>query len=279
MKFDRRSFIAASAVATLGTATATANNLFAAEKSGSGKVLFDLGIASYSFRVFDNDKIIEWAKRANLKYISLKDFHLAMDASDAECAALAEKYRKAGLKVYGCGVVYMKTAEQVENAFRYAKALGCDVIVGVPVHDLLPLVNEKATASGIKVAIHNHGPGDKLYPSAKSIYEKIEKLGPNMGIALDIGHSIRIGEDPVQAVRDYAPRIFDFHFKDMNKAAPAGRGVICGEGVIDLPALVRALIDVKYNRVACFEYEIDKDDPFPGFMESLGYIRGICRVL
>lgn len=277
MKLDRRAFITASAAATAIAAVPSAF-VSAAEKSKSGNVKFDLGLASYSFRMFDNDQVIKWVNKAGLKYVSLKDFHLAMDSSDADCAALKEKYSKAGLDIYGCGVVYMKTAEQVENAFRYAKALGCRVIVGVPSHKLLPLTDELAKTSGIKVAIHNHGPGDKLYPSAKSIYEKIKELGPNMGIALDIGHSIRIGEDPVQAVRDYADRIFDFHFKDMNVASPAGRGVICGRGVIDLPKLVQTLVDIKYDRVACFEYEIDKDEPFPGFMESLGFIRGLCRM-
>ena len=28
-----------------------------------------------------------------------------------------------------------------------------------------------------------------------------------------------------------------------------------------------------------FEYEIDANDPFPGFMESLGYVRGLLAAI
>ena len=283
MKLSRRTFFAAAGLAA-GAAclnfdgTLRTPKLQAAEKSESGGVLFDLGIASYSFRNFDADTLLKWAKKAQIKYVSVKDMHLPMNATDEQCRAFAKKFADEGVTVYSCGVVYMKDEESVDNAFRYAKALGVVSIVGVPEHALLPYVEKKVKETGILMAIHNHGPGDKRFPTAASVWEKVQDMDPGMGIALDIGHSVRIGEDPVEAVRKYAPRIFDFHFKDMNKAAPEGSGVICGTGVIDLPGLVKALIEIKYDRVAPFEYEIDDKDPFPGFMQSLGYVRGLCRM-
>lgn len=278
MNLSRRAFFASTAAASAACLGNLRPTLSAAERSASGEVLFDLGIASYSFRKFDPDTLLKWAKKAQIKFVSVKDMHLPMDSSDEACGAFAKKFADEGIDVYSCGVVYMSNEADVDNAFRYAKALGAVSIVGVPEHKLLPYVEKKVKESGILMAIHNHGPGDKRYPTAASVWEKVKDLDPGMGIALDIGHSVRIGEDPVAAVRMYASRIFDFHFKDMNKAAPEGTGVICGTGVIDLPALIEALIEVKYNRVAPFEYEIDADDPFPGFMQSLGYVRGLCRM-
>lgn len=279
MKLTRRSFFALSGMAAgLSMTPFAAGVASAAEKSASGKLRFDLGLASYSLRNFDPDTVLKWMKRADLKYLSVKDMHLPLKSTDDECRAFAKKFSDEGITVYSCGVIYMKDESEVENAFRYAKALGAVSIVGVPEHALLGAVEKKVKETGIAMAIHNHGPGDKRFPTAASVWEKVKEMDPKMGIALDIGHSVRIGEDPIAAVKMYASRIFDFHVKDMNKAAPEGSGVICGRGVIDLPGLVAALIEVGYDKIAPFEYEIDADDPLPGLMASVGYMRGLCRM-
>jgi sugar phosphate isomerase/epimerase len=49
--------------------------------------------------------------------------------------------------------------------------------------------------------------------------------------------------------------------------------------VIDLPAVITALKEVEYDRVVSFEYEIEPNDPLPGLMESVGYIRGLIRMV
>lgn len=277
MQINRRSFFAATGLTAASLAFQNGQDLSAREQSKSGKILFDLGLASYSFRKFTNDKVISMMKRANLKYISLKDFHLPLKASDEECAKIAKMYADAGIRVTSCGVIYMRTPEEVVNAFRYAKALGCILIIGVPTYDLLPMAEKMANATGIMLAIHNHGPGDKLYPSADVVYDKVKNLSPKVGMALDLGHQIRNGIDPAEMIRKYAERVLDFHIKDMNYAEAKGHCVICGRGVVDFPAVIQALVDIKFDRFAEFEYEAEADDPLPGLMESLGYIRGICR--
>ena len=111
MKTNRRSFLKAAAITA---ASFTFGSMASAkEKSRSGNILFDLGVCSYTFRAFKNDQIIPWMKECGLKYISIKDFHLAMKSSDEECAALAKMYEDAGLKVYSCGVVYMRKEDDV----------------------------------------------------------------------------------------------------------------------------------------------------------------------
>ena len=278
MNLSRRSFFttagAAAVAATLNGAPTRAQ-----DAQVKREPLFELGIASYSFRKFDVDQMIAWCKKAEIKKVTLKDFHLSLKSTDEECAAMAKKFADAGMNVYSCGVVYMSKKEDVDNAFRYAKALGCVSIVGVPEWELIPYTEEKVKEYDVLMAIHNHGPGDKRYPTAESVWERVKDLDPRMGIALDTGHSIRAGEDPVKAVREYKDRIFDFHVKDMTEWAPAGHGVICGHGKMDLLGLMRELIAVGYNRVCPFEYEIDENDPFPGFMESLGYVRGLLAAI
>ena len=51
--------------------------------------------------------------------------------------------KAAGLRLYGCGVVYMRNENEVHRAFDYAKTSGMEVIIGVPEHHLLALVNSR----------------------------------------------------------------------------------------------------------------------------------------
>jgi sugar phosphate isomerase/epimerase len=215
------------------------------------------------------------AQKAGLKHICLKDFHLAMDSSPEAIRQAAEKVKAAGIDLYGGGVITMKTPEQVNRAFEYAKTAGMRVIVGVPHPDVLPLVEEKVKQYDIKVAIHNHGPGDKLYPTPQSAYEKIKDLDKRIGLCMDVGHCVRIGADPVADAERYADRLHDIHLKDVSEASPKGQCVEAGRGVIDLPALLQTLVKTNYQGIASFEYEKDPDNPLPGLIESVEYVRKV----
>lgn len=278
MNLSRRSFFTTAGAATAALAF---NGTSAIQAKDVSKLepKFELGLASYSFRKFSVDQMIQWCKKAEIQKVTLKEFHLPLKSTDEECAAMAKKFKDAGMEIYSCGVVYMGSKADVDNAFRYAKALGCVSIVGVPKWELLPYTEEKVKEYDILMAIHNHGPGDQLYPTTKSVWDRVKDMDPRMGIALDTGHTIRAGEDPIQAVREYKDRVFDFHIKDMTEWSAKGRGVICGHGSMDLLGLMRVLIEVGYDRVCPFEYEIDENDPLPGFMESLGYVRGLLAAI
>ena len=233
-----------------------------------------LGLASYSLRKFDQATTIAMAKRAGLDYMCFKSMHLPLNASLTDLKSGAKNVKDAGMHLYGGGVIYMKEKQQVDQAFEYAKNAGMSVIVGVPAHDLLDYTNEKIKQYDIKVAIHNHGPGDKVYPSPESIYEKIKDLDPRFGMCMDIGHTQRIGIDPIESAKKYFSRLLDLHMKDVDKAKEDGKTVEVGRGVIEIPKLLKLLVDLKYDGVVSFEYEKDADDPMPGLCESIGYVKG-----
>jgi sugar phosphate isomerase/epimerase len=173
----------------------------------------------------------------------------------------------------------MRSEEQVHQAFDYAKAAGMRVIIGVPRPEFLPLVNRKVKEYDIKVAIHNHGPTDKVYPVPGSAYEKIKDLDERIGLCNDIGHTMRAGVDPSESIRKYADRLHDIHLKDVSMATAKGHAVEAGRGVIDLPQVLRTLLDIGYEGIASFEYEKDANDPMPGLAESVGYVRGALACL
>jgi sugar phosphate isomerase/epimerase len=173
----------------------------------------------------------------------------------------------------------MRNSDEVRVAFAFAKAAGLNVIVSVPVPEMLPLVNEHVRKYGIGVAVHNHGPGDEIYPTPAVAYEKIKHLDPKIGLCIDIGHTLRNGADPSQAIEQCADRLLDVHLKDINEASAAGLGVEVGRGVLNIPKVLRTLDKIRYQGIVSFEYEKDADDPLTGLAESVGYVRGVLAVI
>jgi sugar phosphate isomerase/epimerase len=279
MQFSRRHFLQTAAFVPALAGLGMASSSFAVAPDGNKRHKFRLGVASYTFRNFDRAKTIEMTRRAGLEAICFKDMHLNMDATDEQCAAAAEECKKAGIDLYACGVVSMRNTEAVNNAFRYAQAAGMRTIVAMPQPAVLPLIEEKIQETGIYIAIHNHGPGDGLYPTPEAIMDKVGSLDRRIGICFDVGHTARIGADVVKSIHDYKDRIHDVHFKDETAATPQGKNCICGRGALDLHSYLVALLDIGYDRVLSFEYEADANDPLPGLMESVGYTRGLLRAL
>ena len=219
--------------------SAAAAETAAAQKPPAGKTL-ELGIASYTFRKFDLTKTLAMTKRAGLKHVCLKSFHLPLDAKPEQLAAAAKEVADAGLLLYGGGVITMTKDDQVNQAFDYAKGAGLKIIVAAPSAEMLPAIEQKVKQYDIAIAIHNHGPGDKHFPTPESAYEKIKGLDRRMGLCIDVGHTVRIGADPVKDIEKYGDRLLDFHIKDVTQATAKGQCIQCGRGVIDLPAVIRA---------------------------------------
>ena len=222
MKTSRREFITMSGAGILAASVPGISAMAASPYANMSKFSFDLGIASYTFREFSLEDTLKMTQRLGITRIAFKSFHLPLDASDDLIASTVAKVNEAGLKLYGGGVIYMKTREEVDNAFEYAKKAGMKMIIGVPNHELLSYTEGKVKEYGIKLAIHNHGPGDDLYPSAESAFKLIREMDPGMGLCIDIGHTKRINRDPEQDLVDYFDRVFDINIKDVTAASKEG---------------------------------------------------------
>lgn len=274
---SRRSFLKVSGLAAAATLVSIDPSK-AAVLPAKGQQM-KLGLASYSLRKFSAAEALAMTKRVGLDNICYKSMHLAMDSSVDQLKAAAKTASDAGVNLYGAGVVYMKDKAAVDQAFEYAKHAGMSVIVGVPEHAILSYVNDKIKQYDIKVAIHNHGPGDEKYPSPASIYEKIKDLDPRFGMCMDIGHTQRIKVDPVEAGKKYFSRLFDVHLKDVNKSEADGSTVEIGRGVIDIPGFLSMMVKKGYSGVLSIEYEKDAGDPLAGLAESVGYVKGCLASL
>ncbi|MBK5719902.1 sugar phosphate isomerase/epimerase [Dysgonomonas sp. Marseille-P4677] len=242
---------------------------------GDDGELFKVAIAGYTFVNFNLDETLKMMQEVDVHYLCIKDFHLPLNSTDEQIAAFHAKLKAHNVTGYAVGPIYMKTNEEVDRAFEYAKRVGVKLIVGVPNHEVLPYVDQKVKEYDFKYAIHLHGPDIKLYPNATDIYENVKNLDPRIGMCLDIGHDARDGQDPIADLKKYKDRVFDIHMKNTTAATKEGKTGEIGRGIIDIPAFVKMLRKVKYSGACSLEYERNMKAPLAGIAESIGYFRGV----
>lgn len=280
MKYTRNDFLKLTGLGLAANLVPASFNTLTAQTPASKKTeRLKLGLASYTLHKFTLEEVIKDLQRLGLRAVSLKSMHLPLDASPAQLKEMTGKVRQAGIDLYGVGVIYMKSQSEIDQAFAYAKNAGVKMIIGVPNHELLPYTEKKVKQYDIRLAIHNHGPGDKVYPSPGSVYEKIKGLDKRIGLCIDIGHTQRIGLDPVKETLRFADRLYDVHIKDVTGSTEKDTPTEIGRGVIDIPGFLKALLKIKYAGIVSLEYEKNAEDPLPGLAESVGYTKGVLQLI
>ena len=249
------------------------------EKRKPRSFSFRLGVASYTFRNFDLDRTLSMVQSLGIDQLCLKSMHLPLEYSDEQITAAVDKIRSTGIRPYGAGVIYMKTESEVLQAFRYAKSAGLEIIIGVPDPPLLKIVEEHVRKQGIRLAIHNHGPDNDLFPTPESVYRSVQDLDAGIGLCVYIGHTVRAGVDPCRALRECAGRVLDVHIKDVSAPSKEGNTVEIGRGVVDTAGVLETLAKTGFSGVAAFEFEKDGDNPLPGLAESVGFVRGVLSMM
>jgi sugar phosphate isomerase/epimerase len=239
-----------------------------------------LGLASYTFRNFSRAQMIGFMKQLNVLALNAKDVkdHLPMDPQQ-EAAALAN-YAAAGIKLHAAGTIYFTKDEDadIRSKFKYCKRAGIGVIVaGDPASETLPRIEKFVKEYDIGVAIHNHGPEDKLWRSPLDVLKAVKDMDPRIGCCIDVGHTVRAGTDVVQAIHEAGPRLLNVHMKDLTNFESKDNQVAVGDGVIPMRKMFEALIATKYQGFVDLEYEIHPDDPMPGVIASFAYMRGVLE--
>jgi sugar phosphate isomerase/epimerase len=251
--FSRRSFVQSGALlAAAGVTSRAVPSIAQAPAAASGKPSpIHLGLASYTFRNFTRDQMIGYMKQLNVKDLNCKDVkdHLPMDPAGEE-KALAD-YAAAGIKLHAAGTLYFPKDEDddIRSKFEYCKRAGISVIVaGDPAPETLPRIEKFVKEYDIRLAIHNHGPEDKIWHSP-----------------LDV----------VKAIHEVGPRLYNMHAKDLTSFTSKESQVPVGDGIMPMREIFDALIAINYKGFVDLEYEVHADDPMPGVTASFSYMRGV----
>ncbi len=254
-----------------------AGAMLPAQTAGGNGGGIRFGVATYSLRSYRRDLAIHVIRQLGITYADVKEFHLPYNDSPAELADGVKKFQAAGIQIIGGGNITLAGNDEhgLRRYFDYARACQFPIMICAPTHENLPIVEKLAKEYDVRIAIHNHGPEDKHFPTPSSVLAAVRTMDPRMGLCLDIGHTARTGEDIVEAIAAAGPRLFEMHFKDLKDKSAKESQCVVGQGVLPIPAIFRQLVKIGYQGVCSLEYEIDEDDPVPGMQQSFAYMRGV----
>lgn len=128
-------------------------------------------------------------------------------------------------------------------------------------------LGQRTADAGIPLGYHHHmgslgeGPDeiDRIMNAVDPRYVKLE---------LDVAHYLQGGGDPVAAIKKYSSQILFLHLKDVEARVPPPnqnpprnyRFVELGRGRVDLPGVMRALDEVRFNGWVVVELDAVPDN-------------------
>jgi len=267
-------------VAGGGVATVLSSGVRGRSASPPASEGIRLGVASYSLRNFQRHMAISMLKQLGVQWVSVKDAHLSYADAEDDSKGKAE-FEKAGMTIVSGGVIYLneKDPKGLRYYFDYARRCGMPMITAGPTHSDLDEVEKLAREFNIRVAIHNHGPEDKEFPTPESVLSVVKSRDSRMGLCIDLGHTLRTGANVVETIAEAGPRLLDLHIKDLRSATDKASQCDVGQGVMPVVAIFKQLKKMGYAGTVNLEYEINAENPLPGMASSLSYMRGVLAGL
>jgi L-ribulose-5-phosphate 3-epimerase len=141
-----------------------------------------------------------------------------------------------------------------ENTARVCRDLGIPAANG-GFRGPVDAVEAIAAATGVAFNFENHPE-----PGADAIRQKIDGGRPHVGVCIDTGWLGTQGVDAEQAIRELGPLVRHVHLKDV-RAAGAHETCPLGEGVVDVPAVIRVLREISYDGWYSWEDEPEDRNP------------------
>ncbi|MCB0283336.1 MAG: DUF1080 domain-containing protein [Calditrichae bacterium] len=191
-----------------------------------------------------------------------------------------EKYRKIakdrlkelGLTLVNYGVVGLPNDEaECRAVFDFAKEMGIETIASEPPDEAWDLVSKLCDEYKINVAVHNH-PEPSYFWNPDKVLEFAKGRSKYIGSCADIGHWMRSGIDPIDALRKLKGRIKSFHFGDLNAFGDKeAHDVPWGAGVADLRGVFKEMKDQGFKGVFSIEYEYNWEASIPEIRESIKF--------
>jgi sugar phosphate isomerase/epimerase len=240
-----------------------------------------LGVATYSLRAFQRPLAIRMIRKLGVSYASVKEYHLPYRSSNEELVRGVKEFEEAGITIVGGGVIYLQKDDDadIRRYFDYARTCRMPLIVIGPTLKTVPRIEKFVKEYDIRVAIHNHGPEDKHFPSPEVALEALKGRDPRMGVCIDAGHTSLTGTSAVESIKAAGPRLFDMHIKDLRNLMKGDTGVPVGDGAMPVVAIFEELRKMNYQGTVNLEYELDEDDPLLGMAKSFSYMRGVLAGL
>jgi sugar phosphate isomerase/epimerase len=95
------------------------------------------------------------------------------------------------------------------------------------------------------------------------VLSAIKDHNPKIGACADLGHYIRSGEDPVRVINLLEGRLYGIHLKDFAEQKGDTKGVILGQGHLDVVGVFKALKKVDFPADGCLSLEYEENPKNP----------------
>jgi len=103
------------------------------------------------------------------------------------------------------------------------------------------------------------------------LVERMGTAGDGLGLTLDVGHCLVTGQDVVDTIQKWAPRLVNVHLDDIKDRLHDHR--MFGEGELDLSSTLRALIDTNFDGIAAVELSRDSHRGPTAAREAMAHLR------
>jgi len=225
-----------------------------------------LAVQAYTFRDRSFVETVETAKRLGIKYVEMYggqklggDLEGTTDANTIKPETI-KKLKKfldnSGVKVVSYGVTNPKNEEQWDRLAKLAHAIGIKTVQVeiTPDRGRFDLAEKMAEKHDLIIAIHNHR---QEYGEPEGILAQLKGRGPRVGAGCDIGHWMRRGVVPLEAVKKLKGKFVTLHLVDVEKIVTSGhsRDVPYGKGAGNLKAVLDELKSQGFKGYVTLEYE------------------------
>jgi sugar phosphate isomerase/epimerase len=275
--FDRRGFLKCSgALAAAGWAGLPCSLLQAADgpkaTPNAEKLGWHLGCQAWSFHQFTYLEAIEKTASLGLGYIEVfpgqqlsKDnkAKLGPELSAEDRAWVKKTAADHNVKIVGFGVTGLGKDETADRkVFDFAKDMALEHISAEPPLDAFDVIDKLAQEYQINVALHNH-PEPSIYWNPDTVLKACEGRSKRIGACADIGHWMRSGIKPMDALKKLEGRIISFHFKDLQSFGSSGHDVPWGTGKANAKSLLTEIHRQGFKGNFIIEYEYNWDNSLP----------------
>ena len=249
---------------------------------------FPFAMQCWTFHKFTFFETLEKVEKLGVKYLQAysgqdlsKDIPgviFGPDLTDDQLKMVRQKLMDHGIRIVAYGVVGFENNEKsMRSVFDFARKMRIQTIITEPAYDDYSLIEKMVREYNIKIAIHNH-PTPNKYVRPETVLSHIKGLDERIGVCADTGHWMRIGINPVEAIRSMNGRIIDVHLKDLHDFGTRDTyDVPFGSGKANIHDILAELTLQNYHGYLTVEHENPKelDNPSPSVKKGIGYVKSI----
>ena len=231
-----------------------------------------MSIQAWTFRAFPTDAMLPMLRDLGVERVELYEQYWSVSSTPDQIAAMRARLDELGLDCVSHGLNPLGTDHDANReVFEFARQAGIKNLLADPPLEAFDSIEALVGEYDLRVAIHNHGPLSQ-YSTIADVAAALQGRDLRIGAAVDTGHFIRSGEDPIAAIRAFGGRLYGVHLKDVAGESFDAPDVIIGtSGFLDLEALFDALRDVRFLEDASLslEYEANPEDPYADVVACL----------